>query len=134
MLRSPSSPPSEPPPPVAEERQPDIQLQAATLDLRPLEPTRGEAKTGLPVPVLTRANLRLTLLLPVGSSEGDYEFEIRDERGELQLRGSGNAIIRDYITTIETDLDLRSIRPGRLVLAIRRGGDSAWRTYSFEVQ
>jgi hypothetical protein len=70
----------------------------------------------------------------VGSSEGDYEFEIRDDRGEPQIRGSGNAFIRNYITTIETALDLRSVAPGRFVLAIRRGGDSAWRSYQFEVQ
>jgi hypothetical protein len=134
LLRSLPVTQSEPPRVVEEQTKPHVQLQAATLDLRPLEPTRGERKASPRIPVLARANLRLALLLPVGSSEGDYEFEIRDDRGEPQIRGSGNAFIRNYITTIETALDLRSVAPGRFVLAIRRGGDSAWRSYQFEVQ
>lgn len=114
--------------------QPETQQQVATLDLRPFEPTRGERPAQPPAPVLTRANLKLTILLPVGSEEGTYQFEIRDEQDVPRIRGTALAVIRNYITTIETFLDLRSLNAGSFTLVIRQTDESSWRSYGLEIQ
>jgi hypothetical protein len=41
---------------------------------------------------------------------------------------SGQAVIRNYITTLQTALDLRSLPPGAYQLALRRQGDE-WRMF-----
>ena len=128
---APAPPPT--PPPIGEQLRPEVQLQLATLDLRPLDALRGEPGAATPAPVLARENLRLTILLPTGSDEGNYQFEIRDARGSPRVDGAGNAVIRNYIATIETPLDLRPLCPGRFTFAIRRGQESSWRFYPLEV-
>lgn len=131
-LRSPTpAPPT--PPPLAQERQAQPALQLATLDLRPLDATRGEPDSPAETPVLTRANVRLTILLPAGSDHGNYQFEIRDERGSPKIYGAGIAVIRNYVTTIETTLDLRKLNPGRFTWSIRRAEESSWRSYPLTV-
>jgi hypothetical protein len=120
-------------PPVAEQRRPDPELRSAILDLRPLDVTRGEPNISPAAPLLAKANLRLTILLPIGSDEGNYEFQIRDGRGAPLIQGAGMAIIRNYITTIETALDLRPLNPGQFTWVIRRTGETSWRTYPLKV-
>lgn len=95
------------------EQIPADALRVATLDLRPLEPVRGGSEARAAAPVLQRANLKLTVLLPVGSEPGNYEFEVRDQQDSTQIRGADVAKIRNYITTIETTVDLRKLIPGR---------------------
>jgi hypothetical protein len=132
-LRSPTpTPPT--PPPIAQERRAQPELQLATLDLRPLDANRGEPSTQIEIPVLAKANLRLTILLPTGSDEGNYQFEIRDERGSPQVKGAGRAVIRNYVTTIETAFDLRQLSPGRFTWSIRRAEESRWRSYPLKVR
>lgn len=133
LLRSPAPVPPSTPPSIAERRPPEA-VRSATLDLRPLEPVRGESDTRIPVPVLDRANLMLTILLPVGSEEGSYEFQVRDEKDSPKLQGTATAAIRNYVTTIETTVDLRPLDPGSFKWAIRRDGESSWRTYSLRIQ
>lgn len=133
-LRSPDPGPTLISPTSPDVGQPDTQQQVATLDLRPFEVTRGERPAQPPAPVLTRANLRLTILLPVGSEEGNYQFEIRDEQDVPRIRGTALAVIRDYITTIETVLDLRPLNAGSFTLVIRQTDESSWRSYGLEVQ
>lgn len=132
-LRSPgpSRPPT--PPPVVERDRPGAQQQMATLDLRPLDPRRGQEPHQAPTPVLPRANLRLAILLPAGSDAGNYQFEVRDEQDSPRIQGRGLAVIRNYITSIETSLDLRPLNPGRFTLAIRRAEESSWRSYPLKV-
>jgi hypothetical protein len=122
-----------PPPPIAEQSPADA-LRFATLDLRPLEPIRGEAETRAGAPVLPRASLKLTVLLPVGSEPGNYEFEVRDQQDSPEIRGGAIAVIRKYVTTIETSVDLRQVDPGSFKWAIRRVGETSWRSYPLEVR
>jgi hypothetical protein len=133
LLRSPAPVPPSAPPSVIERRPPDI-VRSATLDLRPLEPVRGEPNVQVPVPALDRGNLKLTILLPVGSEEGRYEFQVRDKTNSPIVQGIAAAVIRNYVTTIETDVDLRGLDPGSFTWAIRRAGESSWRTYPLKVQ
>ena len=132
LLRSPAPVPPPPAPSVAEQHAPEA-VQLATLDLRPLEPVRGDSDTRIAVPVLDRANLRLTILLPVGSEEGTYEYEIRDEQDSPQIRGTAVAAIRNYITTVEKTVDLRPLNPGSFTWAIRPAGQGSWHTYPVRI-
>ena len=69
---------------------------------------------------LSRGPLRLTLLLPSGSKTGPYELQLLDaERGTLAT-GTGEAILREFITSLDTDLDLSSVASGAYQLAVRR--------------
>ncbi len=133
-LRSPAAPPKPASPPVAEVGKPSTPQQLATLDLRPFETNRGEPnRPAAAVPILAKANLRLTILLPAGSDEGNYQFQIRDEQGSPQVQGAGIAVIRNYTTTIETSIDLRPLNPGRFTWAMRRVDESTWRFYPLKV-
>ena len=129
-----------PPAPVSPTAPPSIAeipadaLRVATLDLRPLEPVRGGPEARAAAPVLQRANLKLTVLLPVGSEPGNYEFEVRDQQDSTQIRGAAVAVIRNYITTIETTVDLREVDTGSFRWAIRRLGETNWRSYTIEVR
>ena len=133
-LRSPIPPPTPGRQQTADAGQPDTRTELANLDLRPLVATRGERAERAATPVLTRANLRLKILLPVGSEEGDYQYQVRDEYGAPQLRGAGRAIIREYVTTIDTTVDLRPLNPGRFTWVIRRTDQTNWHSYRIEVR
>jgi hypothetical protein len=101
--------------------------QQARLDLRPFAVTRGDERAKDPEGlVLSRALLKATILLPVGSEPGDYEIQILD--GDLKSRASstGSAAIIDYVTTLETTLDTSALPPGSYQLAVRREGED-WR-------
>ncbi len=121
-------------PTVARDRQPSVSEQLATLDLRPFEVSRGEPAPAKTPAMLGRGNFNLTILLPIGSEEGEYEFEIQDARGSPRVRGTGTADIRNYVTTMTTNLDLRSLNPGRFTWAIRRVGETGWNAYPLEVR
>jgi hypothetical protein len=131
---APPAPVSPSPPRSVAEQSPADAQRFATLDLRPLEPSRGDAETRAAPPVLPRASLKLTVLLPVGSEPGNYEFEVRDQQDSPEIRGAAIAVIRKYVTTIETSLDLRQVDPGSFRWAIRRVGETSWRSYPLEVR
>jgi hypothetical protein len=133
-LLAPPAPVSPSAPPSISEQIPADALRVATLDLRPLEPVRGGSEARAAAPVLQRANLKLTVLLPVGSEPGNYEFEVRDQQDSPQIRGAAVAKIRNYITTIETTVDLRQVDTGSFKWAIRRLGETNWRSYPLEVR
>lgn len=133
-VSSPLPPSSPTAPPVVELDRPGAQLpQPATLDLRPFDASRGNPRSPASIPILARANLKLTVLLPAGSDEGSYDFEVRDDQSAPLVKGSGVAVIRNYVTRIETTIDLRSLSPGQFIWAVRRAGESSWRLYRLKV-
>ena len=108
-----------------------------TIDLRSYTGTRGGApSTGHPRHTLTlpRANLSLTFQLPVGSREGRYHFELLDSNGAMSVETSGNARNRDYVMTVETAFDLRSLPPGRFTLIMRPDDGTDGTPFPVEVQ
>lgn len=127
-----------PPPPVVPKVQDQVEIaqevvEKQVINLRPYERVRGEGNSRAPAPlVLKRANLELTIQLPVGSEEGKYVFELLDSQGVRQVETSGEAAIKNYVTTAEARFDLRSLSPGRFTLAVRRV--DAPRPFSYPVE
>jgi len=114
------------------------QVRNAQIDLRPFEKSRGEsasnARGHLSLPVLDRANLLVAILLPTGSPEGQYVFQLLDSNGSPRVETSGNAAIRNYVTTAEAPFDLRAVSAGRFALTVRRAGEVASASYTVEVR
>ena len=106
----------------------------AELDLRPYALTRGEPQESgrqqLPLP---RARVALTMLLPVGSEAGMYEVQVLDSELRSVASAPGTAEIKNYVTTLQSALDLNSVAPGAYQLAIRRSGQE-WQLFPARVQ
>jgi hypothetical protein len=109
--------------PQRQEPAPEEAFQVAVLDLRLRGAVRGQGQEVPPnVPVLPAHRLDLTVHLPVGSEEGEYEILVARQQGEEPL-ASTRATVRlvDYIATAKTRLDLSSLDPGPYSLELRRG-------------
>jgi hypothetical protein len=108
------------------------------LDLRPFETFRGVTPSEhqpLPAPpTLERANLLLTVQLPIGSYEGRYLFTVVDSDQKARLETPATAVMKDHVTTAEVQADLRSLPPGRFTLQVRRDGAFATTSYPIEVR
>jgi hypothetical protein len=108
-------------------------LIAATLDLRPLSPTRGEepSQAGT-VLTLPRGRLQITIQLPVGSEDGTYDVAVMQAGRELQLV-QGAARAQDSVMVLTVQMDLRSLGPGRYAFGVRRLG-SGWQEYPLRLE
>jgi len=108
--------------------------QQARLDLRPFTVTRGDERTKQPDGlVLSRARLKATILLPVGSQPGEYEVQVLDANLKSRASSTGRAAIVDYVTTLETTLDTSALPVGGYQLAIRREGEE-WRVFPMQLR
>ena len=108
--------------------------QQARLDLRPFTVTRGDERAkqteGL---VLSRARLKATILLPVGSEPGEYEVQVLDANLTSRASARGRAAIVDYVTTLETTIDTSALPVGAYQLAVRRESED-WRVFPMRLQ
>ena len=78
--------------------------------------------------VLPQGWLTLTLLLPVGSEPGAYDLQLLDGAAHPIASASGQAAIRNFITTLEATIDARMVPPGPYQLALRRPGED-WHVF-----
>lgn len=107
--------------------------QVASLDLRPLAVTRSEDAKSAKALQVPRGRVNATILLPVGSSPGAYEIRILD--GDLRVRASakGSAEIRNYVTTLEAQIDLSTVDLGDYQITLRRDGGE-WQMFPLRVR
>lgn len=118
--------------PVAKEKaQPDQPLQLATLDLRRQTTVRGEQRpaAGTGVPTIPTRNLELSVYLPLGSEEGDYEMQLLLDAERPLLSQTGAAALAGNDVVLRLVANLSSVEPGTYTLRLRRSGFS-WRNYS----
>lgn len=114
--------------------QPQPAELRATLDLRPYAVSRSPQDPGGPPPlVLPRGRIVATILLAVGSEPGAYDIEIRDAGSRVLVATSGKAEMRNFVTTLESTIDLQNVAPGDHRLAVRRAGED-WRAYPLTVK
>jgi len=101
----------------------------ARLDLREYSVVRGDEKQPDREPLtLSVGRARLTILLSRGSEPGAYEVQVLDSDLHSRASATGIAEIQNYVTTLQTALDLTSLAPGSYSLAVRRQ-DEDWRMY-----
>jgi hypothetical protein len=98
--------------------------QVCRLDLRNRFVLRGGGEESPKPPSgpleLNRGRLDLTLDLPIGSHEGQYEIQVLEQPGKPVASASGCAKIQNYVTVLQVKIDLRNVSPGRYLLGIRR--------------
>ena len=107
--------------------------QVASLDLRPLAVTRSEDQKSTKSLELPRGRVNATILLPVGSSPGAYEIRILDSDLSVRASAKGSAEIRNYVTTLEAPIDLRTVDAGDYQLTLRREGGE-WQMFPLRVR
>lgn len=106
----------------------------AQMDLRKYAVERSDTEGPTEQPLSAqRARLDLTLLLPVGSEAGSYELQVMDSELHSQRSAIGEAQVANYVTTLHTRVDLRSLAPGDYKLALRRKGED-WRLFPLRLE
>ena len=71
---------------------------------------------------VSRKVSRLTILLPLGSSEGQYDIRIETLSGESLVTARGIAGLKNGVTAIGATMSLSSLSPGTYILQIRKDG------------
>jgi hypothetical protein len=121
-------------PPGDRVRVPVIAEADARIDLRPYAVARSEQKpVGLPPIALSSQRLRVTVLLPTGSEPGPYALRLLDSASREVISATAIAEIRDFVTTLQTTVDLRSLPAGDYQLGVRRQGED-WHSYPVSVR
>jgi hypothetical protein len=108
---------------------------AAVVDLRDRSMARGTEPPPTETPLeIPRNSSRLDIYLPLGSSEGPYDFRIETPAGELIVSGGGVAKVRDGVTSLTVDVNLSSAtpRPRLYLFQIRKLG-SQWNSYALRI-
>lgn len=121
------------PPPVAVPANP-----AAVLNLG-ISPTRsGDEKrppgSGLQIQRLPHHRVDLTVYLPRGSDEGDYQLEMLDSQDDVVISANGKAVIDRGLTRFTTAIDLAKIPPGTYQVKSRRVPDGTWHSSTVIVE
>jgi hypothetical protein len=83
-------------------------------------------------PHLRSSLLNVQIRLPLGSEDGQYSLQFRNSTGAIKAQTTGTANFDGTDETLTARIDLRSVEPGRYILAIRHGS-SSWRQYSIFV-
>ena len=104
------------------------------IDLRQYAVTRSDQKQSDRPPLpLPRGRLSVTILLPTGSEPGSYEIQALDSELKSRASTTGQAEIRNYITTLQGTIDLKSLAPGTYQLALRRRGED-WQLFPARIE
>ena len=108
--------------------------ETAVLDLRGISVVRGENshQTNLPTLEVQHSARHLVLDLPIGSAEGAYDLALLSESGTQLLSATGTAQLQDRVVVLKADMDVRDVRPGTYLLALRQPG-AEWVRYPVRV-
>lgn len=108
--------------------------QSVVVDLRNHSMARGtEPLPSEPPLEISRSVSHLDIYLPLGSSDGPYDFRISTTREEVLRSGSGFAKVQEGITALPVDVNLSSVSPDLYILQIRKVG-SEWNSYSLRLR
>jgi hypothetical protein len=100
-----------------------VRNEAASLDLRPYSVERGEETTSNEPPLpINRRTKHLTLYLPVGSKEGNYDLGLLNDKGDELLHTTGIAGFENHVLVLRADVDISSVSPGSYFLGLRKLG------------
>jgi hypothetical protein len=131
IVKTPEPAPPSPSPP---EVQPNTrEVQVVVLDLRNRGVTRGANSKQEPGLDLPKGQLKLTIYLPIGSEEGEYEVRISGQQKGIVATAKGQASIQDHIDVLAVDVDTSSFPAGKYSLAIRQAG-WGWNRYPLQLK
>lgn len=124
--------------PQRQEPAPEQAFQVAVLDLRNQSTIRGEqgletAPVAADAPVLPAQQVDLTVFLPIGSEEGEYEIAVLRKQGEPLVIARASARLAENNVTLETRLDLSSLDRGSYFVGLRRG-EFQWSYFQVRVE
>ena len=109
-------------------------MQLATLDLRPFSVLREDAAKGpTTTPVLPRENLKLSVVLPIGSETGQYEIRLMNDQLRVVQETTGNAQLQNGEIHLAAQLNLSGLAAGSYRVWMRRQ-DRSWRDYPLEIR
>lgn len=83
-------------------------------------------------PHLQRSLLNLQIQLPLGTEDGSYVLQLRNNAGGIAAQSTGTAKWDGTTETLSARIDLRTVAPGQYTLAVRKGAAS-WREYSVDL-
>lgn len=94
----------------------------AQIDLQNRSIIRGApAPSSKTQPILIPSgNLKLSILLPVGSEPATYDVQVLKDVDRPLIAGSGQASIIDGVTTLKLSVNTSSLAPGNYLLGIRQ--------------
>ena len=102
------------------------------LDLRNWSVTRGVEPNPVKPLEVSREVSHLSILLPLGSSEGEYDVRIAKQSGESLVAAIGTAKLSKGVTALRVVLRMSSLSPGTYTLQIRKAG-LEWNSYPLSV-
>ena len=88
----------------------------------------AEPNPGVPPLEVSREASRLNILLPLGSSEGQYDVRIATLSGESLATASGIASVKKGVTALQVAISPSAVSPGTYILQIRKAG-LEWDSY-----
>jgi hypothetical protein len=115
-------------PSVQEPKLPEVQV--VVLDLRKRGISRGENSSHAGDLALPKGRLKISIYLPFGSDEGNYEVRISGRRDQI-VTAKGRAEMKRRINVLNVEMDTSAFEAGRYSLAIREAG---WGWYRFSVK
>jgi hypothetical protein len=98
-------------------------FEIAVLDLRNRSPVRGEQQPApgeAAIASLPPRLLDLSVYLPIGSEEGDYEMQILRDAATPLVTQSGTATLEDRNVILRLRTNLTGLAPGRYLLGVRK--------------
>lgn len=107
--------------------------EVAVVDLRSFLVTRGaQARTQAPIN-LPRADVRASILLPVGLEAGRYDMRLVNGSLVTVFSTQAEAALEKQAVTIHTSMPLSNLQAGQYQLALRRAGED-WRFFPITLE
>jgi len=110
---------------------------AAVLNLEGSSPVRGNPGRQSSMPELQRiprAKVQLTIYLPRGSEDGEYELRFEDFQGRVVLSNEAAARIENGLTMLRIVVDMASFPVGEYRLNFRRAPAGSWHVANFNLE
>jgi hypothetical protein len=127
----PAPPAPSPVPPSAQEQKP-AEVQVVVLDLRKRGVARGQNNNQDADLDLPKGRLKLSIYLPIGSEEGNYEVRI-SRRQKQVLTAKGKAGMQAHLNVLTVEADTSAFEAGSYTLDIREVG-WGWNRYPLRVR
>jgi hypothetical protein len=132
VVTPPSAPEPAPVPPSAQEQKP-AEVQVVVLDLRKRGVARGESNNQDRDLDLPKGRLKLSIYLPIGSEEGNYEVRILGRQNQVLMTAKGKAQMQGHLNVLMVEADTSALEAGSHNLAIREVG-WGWNRYPLRLR